>query len=104
MIFLWTLTAIEIRQCYWVRYEKVVIGLLRPQSAKQARNYINQPSHDDSHADEYSRPFFKHNKQMGKAVSTSNDLSRLLPKRIPHEKERLYYETLQLKTSLNEIS
>ena len=37
-------------------------------------------------------------------ASTSNDLSRLLPKRIPHEKERLYYETLQLKTSLNDIT
>lgn len=37
-------------------------------------------------------------------MTASNDLSRLLPKKIQQDKERLYCETLQLKTNLNEIS
>jgi hypothetical protein len=40
-------------------------------------------------------------KQMFNALSASNDLSRMLPKKILHDKERLYCETLQLKTNLN---
>lgn len=40
---------------------------------------------------------------MGNFVSTSNDLSRLLPKRIQQDKEKLYCETLQLKSLLNEM-
>lgn len=40
-------------------------------------------------------------KQMFNALSASNDLSRMLPKKIPQDKERLYCETLQLKTNLN---
>lgn len=38
------------------------------------------------------------------AVTSSNDLSRLLPKKIQQDKEQLYYEALQLKNTLNEIN
>jgi len=38
------------------------------------------------------------------AVATTNDLSRLLPKNIPQDKERLYSETLQLKNNINELT
>ncbi len=38
------------------------------------------------------------------ALSASNDLSRMLPKKIIQDKERLYCETLQLKSNLNDIS
>ena len=41
---------------------------------------------------------------MFNAMSASNDLSRMLPKKIQQDKERLYCETLQLKTNLNEIT
>jgi regulator of replication initiation timing len=34
---------------------------------------------------------------------TSHDFSRILPKKIHQDKERLYSETLQLKQSLNEV-
>jgi hypothetical protein len=43
-------------------------------------------------------------KQMLNAMSISNDLSRLLPKKIHHDKEQLYHENLQLKNSLNEVN
>jgi hypothetical protein len=43
-------------------------------------------------------------KAMFNPMTASNDLTRLLPKKIQHDKERLYCETLQLKTNLNEVS
>jgi|LakMenE18May11ns_1017448.scaffolds.fasta_scaffold8159098_1 hypothetical protein len=36
-------------------------------------------------------------------LTASNDISRMLPKRIQQDKERLYCETLQLKSNLNEM-
>lgn len=69
--------------------EEVKGGILRPQSAKQVRNYWVQSANDEGQTD--SRHVFKHGKvKMGNFVSTSNDLSRLLPKRIQQDKERLY--------------
>lgn len=41
---------------------------------------------------------------MPNVMSVSNDLSRLLPKKIHHDKEQLYYDNMQLKTNLNEIN
>jgi hypothetical protein len=38
------------------------------------------------------------------AVTSSNDLSRLMPKKILQDKEQLYHETLQLKNNLNEVN
>ena len=35
---------------------------------------------------------------------SNNDLSRLMPKRIPQDKERLYQETISLKNTINEVS
>ena len=35
---------------------------------------------------------------------TSHDFSRILPKKIHQDKERLYSETLQLKQSLNDLT
>jgi regulator of replication initiation timing len=34
---------------------------------------------------------------------TTHDFARILPKKIPQDKERLYSEALQLKQSLNEV-
>jgi hypothetical protein len=84
--------------------EQVRQSPLRPHSAKQARNYWAQTSHEETLPDEQGRPFLRPNKKLMSAGSASNDFSRLLPKRILHDKERLYYETLQLKTSLNEVA
>lgn len=35
---------------------------------------------------------------------TSHDFSRILPKKIHQDKERLYSETLQLKQSVNDLT
>ena len=71
---------------YNFHYEKVQFTLIRPQSAKQARNYWpNLTSNDENHHHEEGRHLGKH-KKMQHVVSTSNDISRLLPKRIQHDK------------------
>lgn len=62
----------------------------RPQSAK-AKHYWAQNSHDEGQFEEHTRSHLKHNKKLVNMVSASNDLSRLLPKRIVQDKERLYY-------------
>jgi hypothetical protein len=83
--------------------EEVFLFLFRPQSAKQARNYFAPISNDDNGAEDYSRPFLKGGKKMLNVLTASNDISRMLPKRIQQDKERLYCETLQLKSNLNEM-
>jgi hypothetical protein len=81
--------------------EKVIVCLDRPQSAK-AREYWPQISTDEAFpADDAAKNFFRPNKKLAMHAVTTNDLSRLLPKNIPQDKERLYSETLQLKNNLN---
>ena len=66
------------------------------------RHYWAGPTYDDTHHGE-SRLSKNSKAKLLNFVSTSNDLSRLLPKHIKHDKERLYYENLQVKTNLNEL-
>jgi hypothetical protein len=70
------------------------------------RNYLAQVSNEDgTNIEEPMRHLIKAGKkQMFSALTASNDLSRLLPKKINHDKEQLYHENLQLKTNLNELN
>lgn len=51
-----------------------------------------------------NKNFSKKNVVLMKPDLTSHDFSRILPKKIHQDKERLYSETLQLKQSLNDLT
>jgi hypothetical protein len=88
---------------FYSSHEEVQVPLRRPHSAKPIRSFVPQVLGEDSI--EEARHFLKSGKRhLASAVSVSNDLSRLLPKKIHHDKEQLYHENLQLKASLNEVN
>jgi len=66
--------------------EEVNQFLWRPQSAKQVRNYWAQISTDEGVAKDPSKPFLKMNNKPARNAVSNNDFSRLLPKRIQHDK------------------
>jgi hypothetical protein len=78
--------------------------LVRPQSAKiGARGYWG---HGSEEIDQNSSNKNIGRKQVAimKPDLTTHDFSRILPKKIHQDKERLYSETLQLKQSINELT
>lgn len=92
------------------RYEKVQPNILfRPQSAKhQIIGNWPQISSEEVTALENESLRNIHGKKSGNIlrahyITNSNDFSRLLPKKIMQDKERLYSEGLQLKQNLNQV-
>lgn len=83
--------------------EEVRTSWCRPQSAKHVSNQW-LPSHSDHHLQLQKQTNTTVNQQGHKPASNTSNLTRLLPKRIHYDKEKLYYETLQLKTALNVVS
>lgn len=81
---------------YWIGYR-------RPQSAKPGyRAPAQQSSTDDLKDDDFmQKNILRKQVKLLKPDLTTNDFSRVMPKKIYQDKERLYSEGLQLKQKLN---
>lgn len=83
---------------------------LRPQSAKPGYRQAHMQGNSFSDFKEESElhPHHKHgNRKQVKLLKpdlTTNDFTRIMPKKIYHDKERLYSEALQLKEQINKVT